>query len=743
MSTHIIHFFKLLIITLLAFLNGCQPAAVYRIDLAGEWEFRSDLEDRGIAGRWYLESFENRIVLPGTAAAQGYGEEITLNTRWTGDVVDKSWYSDPRYESWRRPGNIKVPFWLQPDRLYLGPAWYRKTIHIPDGWKGRHIELTLERCHWESRLWVDGQEAGMQNGLGTAHRYVLRGLLPGQHTLTLRIDNRVIGYQSRAQCPQHVRPYTGQLERHHRRDASGSEIPGIHLRSPHFPRSIPRRRRPNLQIENMGDIQETAGLKAEVRRKGMPHEISTRANPISRFFSPEPIPSSCTCHSPPPPCPGMNSIPMSTNCSSRLRSAGGADRQAHSFGMRRIEVQDGRIRVNGRPVFMRGTLECAIFPVEGHPPTDTASWGRIFRICREHGLNHMRFHSWCPPGAAFEAADAAGIYLHVEASMWANSGSSVGDGKPVDDFLYEESARMLREYGNHPSFCMLVSGNEPAGEHQAEFLGLWIQDMRASDPRRLYSSAAGWPLIPENDFHSTPDPRIQAWGAGLNSRINSQPPSSDYDWREFVGQQNRPVVSHEIGQWCAYPDFREIEQYTGLLKPRNFEIFRETLEGNGLGHLAGDFLMASGRLQALCYKADIEAALRTPGFGGFQLLDLHDFPGQGTALVGILNALWNEKGYIRPEEFRRFCGPTVPLLRLGRMIYSSGDSLLAPAELAHFGAEDLPAGELQWDIRDEKGIYSAPACWICLHCRPANCIRWASSAPDCPKRMPPPGSSSA
>jgi hypothetical protein len=172
----------------------------------------------------------------------------------------------------------------------------------------------------------------------------------------------------------------------------------------------------------------------------------------------------------------------------------------------------------------------------------------------------------------------------------------------------------------------MAYGNEPKGSNQKSYLSGFVSYWKNRDNRRIYTSGAGWPLIPESDFHSDPNPRIQRWKEGLNSIINAQPPRTDYDWHEQIATLDKPMVSHEIGQWCAYPNFEEMTKYTGVLRPRNFEMFRETLQENNLGHLTRDFLMESGKLQTLCYKADIEAALRTPGFGGFQLLDLHDFP---------------------------------------------------------------------------------------------------------------------
>jgi hypothetical protein len=213
--------------------------------------------------------------------------------------------------------------------------------------------------------------------------------------------------------------------------------------------------------------------------------------------------------------------------------------------------------------------------------------------------------------------------------------------------------------------------------------------------------------LPENDYHNGPQPRIQQWGAGLNSLINASPPQTSYDFYDVISQYEVPFVSHEIGQWCVYPNFEEIKKYTGVLKATNFEIFQESLEANHMGHQARDFLMASGKLQALCYKAEVEAALRTPGFAGFQLLMLHDFPGQGTALVGVLDPFFESKGYISSDEFRQFCSSTVPLARMDQRIYSSVENFHASLELSHFGEAPLEDARIRCRIIDpeEKTLF--------------------------------------
>ncbi|UCG12908.1 MAG: glycoside hydrolase, partial [Deltaproteobacteria bacterium] len=257
--------------------------------------------------------------------------------------------------------------------------------------------------------------------------------------------------------------------------------------------------------------------------------------------------------------------------------------------------------------------------------------------------------------------------------------------------------------GNHPSFVLMTYGNEPSGPRHEEYLRGWLEHFKRLDQRRKYTCASGWPVLVESDFHVMPGPRIQHWEEQLRSRIHAHPPDTAADYRHSVARFKVPVISHEIGQWCVYPNFEEIPKYTGFLKARNFEIFRDFLEANHMGGCARDFLMASGKLQTLCYKEEIESALRTSGMGGFQLLDLHDFSGQGTALVGVLDAFWDSKPYVTATEFRRFACETVPLARMAKRVFTLNEIFTATIEVTHYGPTDLIDTPLHWMLMDNKG----------------------------------------
>lgn len=696
------HLFIAVILLVYIFLQGCQSSIPeQKIDLAGEWQFMIDPDDKGATEQWYLQALPEVVALPGSMAINHKGYDVDINTIWTGQVVDSSFFKYEKYARYRDPANFKVPFWLQPVKHYVGAAWYKREVCIPENWEGSYVELFLERCHWETRLWINGKEAGIRNSLGTPHIYDITDfIIPGKNVIAVCVDNRT----------KEIDP---GINSHSISDHTQSNWNGmvgkLHIES-----------RPKIHIRNIQVYPDTDQKKAVVRlaisgSAGESHKISIKLSAVG-LGNPAPLKKNFTIDG------GENIVrieyPLGENAQLwdefnpatyklevllKEEETGKTDKRTTCFGLRDFKAEGRQLTINGHPVFLRGTLECAIFPKTGYPPTDKESWSRIIGICKAHGLNHIRFHSWCPPKAAFEAADKAGFYLQPEVSCWPNQSTTLGDGKPFDQYIYEETARMIEQYGNHPSFVLMASGNEPGGRNYRSFLAEYISHWKSVDPRRLYVSAAGWPNIDENDFMSDPAPRIQAWGAGLNSIINREPPRSDYDWSEYISGIPQPVVSHEIGQWCVYPNLKEIAKYDGVLKARNFEIFGETLAENGMAHLADSFLLASGKLQAICYKADIEAALRTKEFGGFQLLDLHDFPGQGTALVGVLDAFWDEKGYITPEQFRMFCNTTVPLARFPKHIYTNNEELKVPVEIAHFGRDPMNSIAPTWKVTGNSG----------------------------------------
>jgi hypothetical protein len=696
--------FLMLVVVLLLIPHLAAAAnAADEISLAGEWRFALDPSDVGEKEQWFARDLPDRIQLPGVLQAQGFGDPPSSATKWTAGI-GQALLKEPKYAPYQTPGHFKLPFWLTPERTYVGAAWYQRDIEIPESWDTHAFSVFLERPHWETTVWVDDQrgKSNSSTSLGTPHVHLFTSravMAPGKHRLTIRVDNRVkipVGNDAHSVSDQtqgNWNGIAGELKLQRRSAVYPDAIrlfPDVRNFTVHFDFQL---RSDEINIADVGAMDMVLEVSANAINSPKPYQGPTERFPIRRerenadkqYF----LKYGLGVYT-----PWNEFSPTVYRMKLDLKTLDGKsiDTRYINFGMRELSNFGTQFMLNGQMIFLRGTLDCCIYPKTGHPPMDVESWKRVLTAARAHGLNHIRFHSWCPPEAAFQVADEMGFYFQVECSCWA----AFGDGSPADKWLYEESERMVREYGNHPSFILMAASNEPGGKNRDRFLGEWVKHWTKKDSRRHYTAGSGWPMIPENNYNVTPAPRIQA-----TNKLSHPPRSSDYG--EFVSKQRVPVISHEIGQWCVYPDFTEIPKYTGYLKPGNLEIFRDFLEKSGMANQARDFVRASGKFQALLYKDEIETALRTSYMAGFQLLDLHDFPGQGTAPVGVLNAFWEEKGYIKPEEYRRFCNSTVPLARMNKLVFTNDETFTATVDVANFGPSDPAHVKPVWRIRDASG----------------------------------------
>ncbi len=385
--------------------------------------------------------------------------------------------------------------------------------------------------------------------------------------------------------------------------------------------------------------------------------------------------------------------------------------------MPRLEIVDGQFTAGGHPVFLRGKHDACVFPLTGHTPMDKDSWLRYFSICRDYGINHVRFHSWCPPEAAFAAADELEIYLQPELPFWGSL-----QGEALIAFLRKEGLHIIRTYGHHPSFALFSLGNELSGEETA--MQELVEAFRAEAPQLLYTNGTNSFLgfhgyLEGMDFFATARTRAEAYGEfGTHVRssfafcnacdggiLNHFYPNTRGNYAEALKYSPVPVISHETGQFQSYPDYAEIDKYTGPLAPCNLMEFKRRLDAAGMGDQALDFHRASGAWVTQLYKADIEMGLRTPGLGGFQLLDIQDFPGQGSAYVGILDAFMDSKGYVDPAEWRSWCSDIVPLAEFDKYCWTADETFQATLKLARFSPESVSG--VEWILSSgEKQIQS-------------------------------------
>lgn len=665
----------------------------HQIDLSGKWTVKLDSTDIGIAEGWQGKLYDISMTLPGTTDDAGLGIPNTLQPE------------------------LAKPQLLYLTRLnsYVGPAWYSKEIALPKEWKGKDILLYMERVLWDTKVWVDGKRIeGHEESLTTPHCYDLTDCVkPGKkHLLTVRVDNRkrhdVSNDLAHAYTDHTQIKWNGIIGEINLKAVEKVRIATIQL----FPNIERKEVKAILSIVNKTSSAQRADLnllvKAEKGVKNYPaHSQQVTIQPGNSVIE--------TVYKMGNDITLWNEFtPELYKASASLKSGKMLSEVQESFGMRQIKNNGNKLMLNGKPLFLRGTLECCIFPLTGTPPMDKKGWYKVFNAAKEYGLNHLRFHSWCPPEAAFQVADEMGFYLQIELPAWV---LTIGEDANAVQFLKNEADRIIQYYGNHPSFCLWSLGNELQGDFAV--LSSMLTELKAKDTRHLYTTTSftfekghgGWPE-PNDDFFVT-QWTDKGWVRGQGV-FNQEAPSFDKDYVSQLEGMKVPLITHEIGQYSVYPDLTEIPKYTGVLKPLNFMAIKNDLEKKGLLHKAPDYLMASGKLAAILYKEEIERALKTAGISGFQLLDLHDFPGQGTALVGLLNAFWESKGIISGDHFRQFCSPVVPLLRFSKAIYKNNETFEGEIELYNYGGEVLNNRTISWEILDngvaiKKGSFKVEA----------------------------------
>lgn len=618
-----------------------------KIDLNGQWQVKLDAEKQETMPQAYPET----MMLPGTTSAAGLG--MPNPAKETGCLTDAY-----RFE---------------------GAAWFMRTFTAGD-WTGEQTMLTLERTR-KTTVYLDGRPIGHQESLCTPHRYFLPPVHAGEHTLVIRVDNTDYptrgGHLTSPDTQSNWNGITGEISL----TVAHTLLTDLTVR--------PDLRRGCLRVHGhiIGAPDGVAGIVLPgqmehllpYRRGVLDGECPLKGN--EAFWD--------EAH------PEIHTISIDLD----------GDVYETTFGLRDVRTLGRRLLINGRETFLRGKVDNLLYPKTGYTPTDVASWMTILGIAKEYGINHYRYHTACPPDAAFTAADLLGVYMAPELPFWgtvAEEGEEGYDERECD-FLFQEGFRILREYGHHPSFLWLSLGNELWGSK--DVLNRMMRAYREADDTKLYSSGANnYQFVPdvldeENVFVGVRLGRERlirgsyAMCDAPQGIVQTTAPESvsNYDASivpETLGQSGEagkvqiqygtgvkevdaqsadalipdvPVISHEVGQYVFYPDFSEIPHYTGPLKPRNIEAMRENLERAGLYGEHEAFFRQTGHLAVECYKWEIETLLRSREVSGFQLLDLQDYTGQGTALVGVLNAMMENKGLISAEEWREFCAGTVVL----------------------------------------------------------------------------------
>ncbi len=636
-----------------------------RIDLSGQWKIWLEAEDGLQSGT---------IQLPGILQARGYGNPITTATSWISNLYDAFWFEQEEYKQAQKDECL-IPFLAQPPRHFLGKAYYEREFEIKRELEFKKrlgteisqneekqecsgekyaVEMTeeewflrIELTHWRSHVWIDDIYMGEDCSLCTAHEIPCGKLSAGKHVIKVCIDNSM--------------QYPYRPDGHGVSDALAATWNGM-----------------------VGEISLETGAERSARE--LAHREYAKQHPRKVEIK-------------------VNKIPHMTN-KAENGIAIGIDNSKEEH-LRQFPA----FYIDGVPEYFRGTHFGGDYPLTGCPATERSWWLEKMQIIKDWGLNAIRFHSYCPPEAAFAAADEAGLYLLVECGMW----NHFEEGIEMLEILRKESRRILQQFGHHPSFAFFSPSNEPGGNWY-QVLRKWVEETKAYDRelgyegRRAYTAQSGWfydvepAEITGTDFvyfHRS------AYGPYHGGTIRNPLGWRGRDYSPSLKGVKQPVICHELGQWCAYPDFRVIDKFSSYLKPGNYMVFKEMAGKRGLLSINEQLAKCSGRNQLRLYKEELEANFRTPEITGFELLDLHDYLGQGTALVGLLDPFWESKGYAGPEEFRAFCGETVLLARCASYVWKNTQTAEIPVEICHFGKADLQDVTVEWKLveaPEEQGV---------------------------------------
>jgi beta-galactosidase len=681
---------SILVISVLFCTNSTR--AQQSISLAGKWAFKVDSANIGEIMHWEGDKYAQPIFLPGSTDLVGTGNSLPVYRNALGIKPPKDYPKNADYGMLTRI------------HKYTGKVWFQREILIPEKWKNYHIAFYMERVLWRSKVWVDGKQlSGAVDFLNTPHLHDLGVITPGKHIITVKIDNNEIypvgilahDYDNHTQTVwngmvgqialiakppvsfKNVRIFPSFKNKNIKFDitlinhSGHTQVPVIDL--------IIRKKKSGAIVAN-----RTIKVTAKPDSSAHQYEIQLSEAPLSwDEFSAELYTANVT-----------------------IKAGNHTDYYTADFGFRDIGTKEKHLAINDRKLFVRFSNESMFYPQTGFPAMDLAYWKNVFSVYKEHGLNGVRFHSSCPPEAAFQAADELGIYLQVE-FFWMDGWMGLpallgGKNDSLNNFARAEMRNALDTYGNHPSMMLVLYGNEMGGDFNK--MGKWIGEEKSYDPRHYYAVGAAHNITPEDDF-------VEYGGKGDVAAI----PNTDWDYqnhftdiskhpydKEFL-RRNLPEYAHEMGQYIVHPVWSEIAKYKGVLRPYNMEYFRKLAKRSGIANQDTSFQKASGQVNKMLYKAEIEAQLRTRSNAGYSLLSMVDYPGQGEAYIGWVDVFYKNKNFISPQQFKQYGSYTVPLVRLSKFVWTSGEELNASIEVANYGPSILKSAVVKYSFLDDKG----------------------------------------
>lgn len=636
------------------------------LSLDGDWQFAIDTGNNAPIESFVSSEFNQTTTIPASFAEQQIGEPSS-GTSLAG------WEADYAYE---------------------GKVWYTRTIEIPQDLHDHSFELILRGVRWRSEVWLDGNYIGRSESLSTPHHYDVTSYINAgsQQRLTICIDNRMLyplqeSHVNSAETATRWGGITGGIDlliSHRSMIKNIHCIPDIHakqfnLRIQTSPESTDFTLAVNITDPDSGNIYSASSIVSDTETS----LAVSIGDDTHLWWDDEPF---------------LYDAQIILSRGDQV-----LDRIETRLGLREISTEGKHILLNGKPVFLRGYVDCCIFPQTGYPSWDIEHYRRQFEIVRSYGFNHVRLHSWTPPQPFWIAADEAGMLVQTELPHWSCFYDYAETPAPEDvqTYLSAELDAIIETYQCHPSWVLFANGNELIGSAAGhpDLMAL-VKRGKSQDSTRLYTDNTGFGRIPaperDVDFY------IQS--------CNWHPPHKIYDaasadtskdFSAITAMADRPLIGHEHGQFTMYVRPSEAKKYQGVIKPTWLNSVESSLKAKNLLDRVDDFIMASGTHIVRTYKENIERARRTRSLAGVQLLDIRDFPGQGHATTGILDMFWDSKGLIAPETFAQFNGAVTLLMRSPSPTFWTGKDITLKLEVSNYGREHINDAILQWRLEDQ------------------------------------------
>jgi beta-galactosidase len=448
-------------------------------------------------------SKEGRAIGSLSAAKLGGRELLSLDGEWQLAFDKNNRGRAAHWENTFPSGAVSAPVpsvWerIRPD--YDGVGWYRRTFELPADWERRTLRLRFHAAQYHAVVWLNGELLGEHEGGFLPFEFdVSSQVREGENTLVVRVvnppmDREIDGFRCGAPLNQGPIPvgkagwyynFGGLWQSVELQATDGATLTRV---SPE-PKLSPDEVTVKISVELDGPpatyeiVTEISGMDGQpaaptqrLRRrlkKGLNH-LSLRV-PLSRArrWSPED--------------PYLHTARVTV-----LRDGNVQDTLAVRFGMREFIVRDGRFRLNGSPVILKGFLHQGSYPRTLVRPEDRAMSERELRAVKERGFNFVRAHMQPALPSWLDLCDELGLLVMAEPPLgW------IERTPQAEARCWREIEGLVKRDAHHASivvWCLMNEVFHLRGFTPEVVIGMtarWMQRVRLLDPTRAIIDVSG------------------------------------------------------------------------------------------------------------------------------------------------------------------------------------------------------------------------------------------------------------